>query len=571
MIMNSSTEDAQLRQAISLARSGHKEDAHALLHKIVGENPNLEMAWLWLVQTEPDPAQQILILEECLRNNPKSEYAKKGLSSLRAQMKAANAAAKAAAREAAADKTPPPADEAKPRAPKKPSRGPSGIWKIIFVVMLLAVLATLVGGGVLLYPKIKNNLPAIQLPNLLSAANTATFTRTFTPLLPSPTDTATASLTPTVTRTRTATFTPSLTRTPTASPTATLFLGTPTAGESSLLFLAGGCDVMKIPVSGGAPQKLTGDSPLSDCNLPAISPGGKKLAFTDAPINDMILMTNLDGSQRKIITKLAANTGAGRSIWSFQWSSDGQKLAFVASSYTMGKDGINIANADFGFLYFVTLTSGYAKQLKAQGVDFARSDAISWSPNGEWIFSYDTVGADQTAYPFAFRASDSRTVWISHDALYYSHYDWSPDSQTLSSVYPKKPSSNVLPADAPADQNYIILSGLDESQLYLPLDQKGYDPEFGARWFPDGSGFLLYNEITHSLVAISKEGVLLNSILHLEKAPASISWSPDGKWIALIEKTSAGGLAGPLMIVRSDGTDLRILTRDAYAEPLVWI
>ncbi len=69
----------KLIQAISLVKSGKKEEARALLLEVVWDEPQNENAWLWLVEAMPDNAQRVRALEECLRHNPQSQRAKTGL------------------------------------------------------------------------------------------------------------------------------------------------------------------------------------------------------------------------------------------------------------------------------------------------------------------------------------------------------------------------------------------------------------------------------------------------------------------------------------------------------------
>jgi Tol biopolymer transport system component len=557
--MNPPDENALLLQAVSLARSGRKEDAHALLQKIVGDNPHLEMAWLWLVQTEPDPARQILILEDCLRNNPKSEYAKRGLAGLRAQMQA---------RQTPPPIKPPAAKDSESRKPKKPSRGSSGIWKIIFVVLLLALVATLVAGGVLLFPLVKNNLPKIHLPIFPHGTNTPKVAITFTPSAPSLSATAMLSATPTVTRTRTITFTPSLTRTPTISPTPTLFLGTPVAGEASLLLLqAGTCIAVDVPISGG-PSSLTAQSP-EGCTDARISPDGKRIAFVGGQNQEILQVVNIDGTGLKPLLKLSKGSGFNRSIWGWQWSPNGKTIALVAPGP---------AKANPGLLYVVaTDGSATGKQIKNGGVQNSLAGDIQWSPDSQWIFTWDMGLPDLVPYPSVFRESDSRSVIISYlkdipGLTPDYHFDWSPDSHFLSFLSMQKPITDTLATEAPANQAYIIKAGLDKTLQYIPLPmtEGDFDPRFGALWSPDASAFLLLNSRTHQLVLVGGDGRIKSRLTTLKDSPHIVQWSPDGQWISIVQANTAQDAGAVLEIIRPDGTDFRILTSDVALRPVVW-
>lgn len=549
-----------LQRAIALAQSGKVEDAHALLHKITSEDPTQELAWLWLVQTEPDHQQRIQILEECLRHIPNSEYARKGLAGFRTGP--------------LTGKRPP----GKPPTYYRPKQGTGPLkrtgcrWRILLALAMLVAGISLIAAGVIFYPEWRGflGLPANPLALLpVPSGNTFTPTRTKTLALTA-SFTVAVTNTPTVTLTRTRTLTPSRTYTPTLTLLPTLFAGTPAADEPALLFLSPeGCTVMRLPVSGGVPETLTKEIP-ADCTVPRISPDGQKLTFIAKTPGNQIVTTNLDGSKRKVFTLLPASTGAGRTIWTFTYSPDGKQLSFVASGFTKDAQGNLRIDNDYGLLYTAPVATGYAKQQKALGVEPGLADLMAWSPDGEWVFSYDRGNPlEEASYPFAFRASDSRTVWISQQDPYLGHYDWSPDSLYLASLYPEKPPVAALSKDAPADQNYIVISGLDESKHYIALADKGYDPAFGARWFPDRSGFLLYHTPSRKLVAVSEEGKILYPVAGVESTPTQIAWSPDGQWLAILEKPSPQH-PGTLMIVHPDGTGLRFMARGLANAPIVW-
>ena len=558
-------ENPLLHQAISLAQSGRVKDAHALLHKITGENPSEEMAWLWLVQTEPDHEQRIQILEECLRHNPQSEYARKGLAGLRTGPLTGRPPSK-----------PPSAD--RPKKGAEPRKRSSCRWKALLLLAALASGGGLIIAGILFYPQWKGFLPSLGLPEdplaflQAPAGNSPTPTWTSTLAESAVSITASRTNTPSATRTQTRTLTPSLTKTPTVTQSPTLFQGIPEDDGPAILFLAAGrCEVMRIPISGGIPESLTRQIP-AECGNPEISPDGKKLAFIPSPDGKTIQTVNTDGSWKRQAAKLPANTGSGRKIWTLEWSPDGQQIAFVASGFSKDPQGTIQVHDSYGFLYTADVSTGYSKQMKALGVGDALSKSITWSPDGEWIFSFDLGNPqDMLPFPYAFRALDSRTVWVSHESADLGRFDWSPDSLYLSSLLPMKPESNALPADAPVDQYYIIISGLDETKYYIPLAEKDFSVPFGARWFPDRSAFLLFSERSASLVAVSKEGAVLNSVAILEKAPAFLSWSRDGQWIAIVEPELSDGAGGTLMIVHPDGADLRVLARGVGVGPLVWI
>jgi N-acetylneuraminic acid mutarotase len=74
-----------LQEAISLARTGNKERARALLIQIIQQEPNNEAAWLWLVDCLSNDTQRIEALERFLQLSPDSERANKALALLRSR------------------------------------------------------------------------------------------------------------------------------------------------------------------------------------------------------------------------------------------------------------------------------------------------------------------------------------------------------------------------------------------------------------------------------------------------------------------------------------------------------
>ncbi len=75
----------QLNRAIGLVRAGKREEARELLQRLVAEEPTNEKSWLWLVETLPDDTQRVAALEMCLRFNPDSALAKRGLEMILGQ------------------------------------------------------------------------------------------------------------------------------------------------------------------------------------------------------------------------------------------------------------------------------------------------------------------------------------------------------------------------------------------------------------------------------------------------------------------------------------------------------
>jgi hypothetical protein len=66
-------------------REGRTSDAQALLMRVIEQDENNELAWLWLSGAVADPSDQQIALENVLAINPKNRAAQDGLAYLRNQ------------------------------------------------------------------------------------------------------------------------------------------------------------------------------------------------------------------------------------------------------------------------------------------------------------------------------------------------------------------------------------------------------------------------------------------------------------------------------------------------------
>ncbi len=71
-----------LRQAITLARAGDKTSARKILEALIEQDPQNEMAWIWMTDTTDSPEERRYCLEIALSINPNNVAAKKGLEYL---------------------------------------------------------------------------------------------------------------------------------------------------------------------------------------------------------------------------------------------------------------------------------------------------------------------------------------------------------------------------------------------------------------------------------------------------------------------------------------------------------
>src|SRR5687768_11965950 len=73
---------ASLELAISAIRSGRKEEGRQLLNLLIQQNPNNEMAWVWMSSVVETDEQKARCLYHALAINPTSQLARRGLQLL---------------------------------------------------------------------------------------------------------------------------------------------------------------------------------------------------------------------------------------------------------------------------------------------------------------------------------------------------------------------------------------------------------------------------------------------------------------------------------------------------------
>src|SRR6266511_1407599 len=76
-----------LQKAIQAARSGRKVEARDLLLKLVEDDPQNEMAWMWLAGLVDSLEDRIIACENVLTINPANEKARAYLTKLQQQNK----------------------------------------------------------------------------------------------------------------------------------------------------------------------------------------------------------------------------------------------------------------------------------------------------------------------------------------------------------------------------------------------------------------------------------------------------------------------------------------------------
>jgi len=75
-----------LYEAIALVRADKKDDARQIIFEVLKDEPNNEMAWMWLAETLSSDRDRLDVLNGCLKYNPESRLAKMGIEKLQEKM-----------------------------------------------------------------------------------------------------------------------------------------------------------------------------------------------------------------------------------------------------------------------------------------------------------------------------------------------------------------------------------------------------------------------------------------------------------------------------------------------------
>lgn len=103
---------SQLHQAVELAQAGQRDQARQLLLQFLQNEPNHEVAWLWLASVAGDQAEYQRALNEVLRINPTNQRAQNLLAEFHQQQQLQQAAAPPPPTPPPQYYTPPPSSEA---------------------------------------------------------------------------------------------------------------------------------------------------------------------------------------------------------------------------------------------------------------------------------------------------------------------------------------------------------------------------------------------------------------------------------------------------------------------------
>ena len=299
----------------------------------------------------------------------------------------------------------------------------------------------------------------------------------------------------------------------------------------------GNYDIFFQRVEGGQPINLTASSPVDDIQ-PAYSPDGQQIAFRSEREGGGIFIMGATGESVRRLTNFGFNPA---------WSPDGLEIA-------VSTEGAFDPNNRFSRsqIFRIDVATGARRLLPIQ-------DGVqpSWSPHGTRIAFWGIVPPENRRVIWTLPSGGGDPVKVVDDGFHNWSPVWSPDGRYLYFASDRGGSMNLwrvavdeLSGDVLGDLHPITTSSewsalpsfsRDGRRLVYAtsasrsfVEQVPFDPETGQ---VDGAPVLVY------------QGA---------RSVRSCDISPDGSWSVL----QAAAPMEDLLLIRSDGSDLRQLTND---------
>ncbi len=324
------------------------------------------------------------------------------------------------------------------------------------------------------------------------------------------------------------------------------------AGPMVLFVTSDPCLVKAVSVNGGDAITLTSNPPIYDCWRPKFSPDGKKLAFILMDGQYDLYVMNLDGSG---LTRVA-------DAMAFAWSPDSSQLVYKT----------NDPETQIGRIEITTINGDNAHGIGYQDVSICTTcDAdidLSWSPDGEWIYSPADLDFPDSGFFTAniFKVDGSMHSQLSpNDISIFTAAAWSPNSQRAALPI-LKPENGCGELHIMASEGAAQIIRADNA---YKKGEPGISPSCfnlaSSTWSSDGSTIVAsgYPQGNFATGAILFERILLVSpatqkvdiLEYWPGHPGSFLWSPDGANIVFTaspDLASSGSADGPIVIMKNN-------------------
>ena len=315
---------------------------------------------------------------------------------------------------------------------------------------------------------------------------------------------------------------------PTTSPTPS---ASPLRGHIVYVRRAGGSDtpgVIWVMRADG-----TGDSMLTDGESPAVSPHGRRIAFTDS-YGIRIHVINLDGSSPAELTDGGVlpqgySGGDGGPAWSY----DGTRIAFIRTHIpTADSDGVYVINADGSGIHRVSDNNRAFRPAwlaNDQGIAF---EALEDPSAASYHFVIAAVNPDGSNRRLLFSVPGQNAFGpaVAPDGVHFA-FTISPDCPSCSS-----------PSEC-----QIMVAGSDMQPVQVtherPLQLPSIDPSIAA-----------------SL------GIPILTVTVGDQCAEAPSWSPDSTKLVFDDTLS-------ISVINADGSDRQLILRssEGFDSQPVWI
>ncbi len=499
------TENIQelLQLGIQAARQGNRAAARRLLMQVVEQDPNNELAWIWLASVAETVVQRRDYLERVLQINPNNDRARQALNRLKrtAPDTPPPSSATPARRERAAT---PDLNALRPQVRRQRRLRLSRQSRITLALLGLVLLGT---GILLLWLEMSGESSTEATYTPLGEEEVAiepTQTSALLFISPTPVETQVRTMRPP--QSPQATWTPSPTLTPTALPTAT---ATP--------------------------------PPLNNYNILITRQ-------TSGEASSGLYTIQADGTreQRLNFTVSSADQSAGLnllSIFDAVYSPDGNWIAFSARIQPTGENASTTPHD----LFIAPAEGGEVRRLTTLEADHV--EAVSWAPNGDRVAFASDADGDFDVYIVSFNGGSPRKItfnnFVDRDPA------WSPVDEDV-----------IVYATERAGPGEIEIYSMNpRGRDHKRLTNNAND-SYAPDWSPDGEQivFVSSRRGNNDLYIMNAQGLGQRAILvrDVDADEFEPAWSPNGNWIAFSSNREGTALA--LFLIQSNGTNLQQLS-----------
>lgn len=524
-----------LRTGIQAAQSGNKAAARQILRQVIEQDPDSELAWIWLATLADDIAERRAHLERVIAINPANDRARQALEKLKTVPQTRPTPPKQPRQPGRLEgprtvqpATPPPAldrealFQPEPEPPRRPRRRRSSFLLALVGLMALALIAL---GLVLLTGKLQQDETASPSPP--SPTPLAASPATAPPVQQAaPSDFSTATPLGGVLRTLPPqeTFPPTWTPSPTPTPTATR---TPTPTP--------------LPIS-------------SYTMLVSARRAG-------SPEWGLYVLRGDGTGERRLPLRLSAGDEAGGltllEVYDAAYSPTGEEIAFTARlRATRSEDGTPIA-VEFEEIFVAPAQGGEMRRLTR--LEASQTGDVTWSPTGEQIAFASNADGDFDLYTINVSGGSPRL--LTRNSANDRYPAWSPDGDWIAYA-----TDETTPGEMEIWR--MRLTGADKKQLTNDVNSS-----YAPAWSPDGGAivFLSTRWTNTDVFLMNADGtgeraLFVRDIPSEERDPV---WSPDGEWLAFSSNRETPWYE--LYVVRPDGSGLqRLTTHDNDTRYPVW-